>query len=126
MRDDQILATISSELKNIARENDIAVLTFTQTNGNIDLTGDNTLGAEVISGSRAVMNKADCCAVINPLRTKERELYSKYHRHSGFGEELFPNRVIHLSKLRFGGLETNSKFLVILICQLAHGLICLY
>lgn len=109
MRDDQILATISSELKNIARENDIAVLTFTQTNGNIDLTGDNTLGAEVISGSRAVMNKADCCAVINPLRTKERELYSKYHRHSGFGEELFPNRVIHLSKLRFGGLETNSK-----------------
>lgn len=109
-RSDMILSTISSTLKDIAVENDVGVLTFTQTNAHIETEED--LGANVISGSRAIQNKADVGLIMHPLTRKENkvvdEIMLQNSERSDF-KIVRPNRVINLYKIRFGAIEKDTK-----------------
>jgi len=113
-RSDMALATMASKLKDIAVKYNIAVLTFTQTNANIEI--QEIINAGCISGSRAVQNKADVAGVMMPLRKKEYELSKTYisglKDRKGFGNHIQPNRIIHLYKVRFGSEEQNIKLWV--------------
>lgn len=104
-RSDQVLATIASKLKDIAVESNVAIMTFTQTNANLNTL--DILDAGCVAGSRAVQNKADVAGVITPLRPKEKEVCDMIME--GQGYTVRPNRILHLYKVRFGSEEANIK-----------------
>lgn len=104
-RSDQVLATIASKLKDIAVSMNVAMMTFTQTNANLNT--QDILDAGVVSGSRAVQNKADVAGIIAPLRIKEKEVCDMIME--GQNYEIRPNRILHLYKVRFGSEEKDIK-----------------
>lgn len=109
-RSDMTLAAMASKLKDIANKYNIAVLTFTQTNANVEV--QEIINAGCIAGSRAVQNKADVAGVMMPLRKKEYELSKTYLagiEKKGFYDRPKPNRIIHLYKLRFSSEEQGIK-----------------
>lgn len=106
-RSDQVLATIASKLKDIAVENNVAIMTFTQTNANI--TTQEILDAGCIAGSRAVQNKADVAGIIMPLRKKEQEVCNMMIESNGLNPNFCPNRILHCYKMRFSSVEQGVK-----------------
>lgn len=104
-RSDQVIATIASKLKDVAVSMNVAMMTFTQTNANLNT--QEILDAGCISGSRAVQNKADVAGVIAPLRVKEKEVCDMIME--GQDYEVRPNRILHLYKVRFGSEEKDIK-----------------
>lgn len=106
-RSDQVLAAIASKLKDIAVEYNVAIMSFTQVNANIN--NQEVMDAGVIAGSRAVQNKCDVAAVIAPLRAKEKEI-CKMMMESHFPDSIIqPNRVVHLYKMRFSSEDIGIK-----------------
>lgn len=109
-RGDMVLVAMCAKLKDIAVRYNIAVQTYTQTNGKEDL--QDIVDASCISGARAIQNKADVAAVILPLRPREKQIAEDYVdtiHNKGFSEKLKPNRIIHLYKVRFGNEEQGIK-----------------
>lgn len=114
LRTDQVLAGFSSFLKNTARKYNIPVYTMTQTNANLGTEA--TIGAESISGSRAVANKLDIGGVFLNLRPKEEKAYEEIKTQivqRGFGHKMCdPTHIYHMYKTRFGSLPQNVKIWV--------------
>lgn len=106
-RSDQVLADIVANLKEIAIENNVAILTFSQTNANVN--NQEILDAGCLAGSRAMQDKLDVGGIIMPLRKKEREICSMMMEGQFSGSKIEPNRIIHLFKVRFGNEAQNVK-----------------
>jgi hypothetical protein len=106
-RSDEVLSAISSKLKDIAVELNVAMLSFTQVNA--QAYSQEVLDSSVIAGSRAVVNKCDIAGVIMPLRKLEEEAAKIFIQSKKFDERHFPNRICHIYKVRFGSCEENIK-----------------
>ena len=104
-RSDQVLSDIVSNLKDIAVENNVAILTFCQTNANVN--NQEVLDAGCLAGSRAMQDKLDVGGIIMPLRRQEKEIVAMMVEAGKAPIE--PNRIIHLFKVRFGNQIQHLK-----------------
>lgn len=98
-RSDQVLSDIVSNLKDIAIENNVAIMTFSQTNAAVN--SQDVLDAGCLAGSRAMQDKLDVGGIIMPLRRQEKEVAGMMYESGGYHGEK-PNRIVHLFKVRFG------------------------
>ena len=105
-RSDQVLADIVSNLKDIAVENNVAILTFCQTNANVN--NQEILDAGCLAGSRAMQDKLDVGGIIMPLRRQEKEVADMMIENASYQGER-PNRIVHLFKVRFGNQIQHLK-----------------
>lgn len=105
-RSDQVLADIVSNLKDAAIENNVAVLTFCQTNAAVN--NQEVLDAGCLAGSRAMQDKLDVGGIIMPLRRQEKEIAEMMVQNGNYNGEA-PNRCIHLFKVRFGNHIQHLK-----------------
>lgn len=106
-RSDQVLSDIVSNLKEIAIENNVAVLTFCQSK--ININNQEILDANYLVGSRAMQDKLDVGGIIVPLRREEKEICNMLIESHPEFKDLSPNRIIHLFKVRFGSEIQNLK-----------------
>ena len=106
-RSDQVLSAITSKLKDIAAEYNVAILSFTQVNANINT--QEILDASVVAGSRAIQNKCDVAGVVTPLRSKEMEICDMMMDNHFPDCKIKPNRILHLYKIRFSNYEQGTK-----------------
>lgn len=104
-RSDQVLSDIVSNLKDIAVENNVAILTFCQTNAAVNQ--QEILDAGCLAGSRAMQDKLDVGGIIMPLRRQEKEIVTMMVEAGKAPIE--PNRIIHLFKVRFGNQIQHLK-----------------
>lgn len=104
-RSDQVLSDIVSNLKDIAVENNVAILTFCQTNAAVNQ--QEILDAGCLAGSRAMQDKLDVGGIIMPLRRQEKEIVAMMVEAGKAPIE--PNRIIHLFKVRFGNQIQHLK-----------------
>lgn len=105
-RSDQVLSDIVSNLKDIAVENNVAILTFCQTNANVN--NQEILDAGCLAGSRAMQDKLDVGSIIMPLRRQEKEVADMMAENANYQGE-HPNRIVHLFKVRFGNQIQHLK-----------------
>lgn len=105
-RSDQVLSDIVSNLKDIAVENNVAILTFCQTNANVN--NQEILDAGCLAGSRAMQDKLDVGGIIMPLRRQEKEVADMMVENASYQGEC-PNRIVHLFKVRFGNQIQHLK-----------------
>ena len=97
-RSDQVLSDIVANLKDIAIENNVAIMTFSQTNAAVN--SQEILDAGCLAGSRAMQDKLDVGGIIMPLRRQEKEIVDMM---MDAGKcDITPNRITHLFKVRFG------------------------
>lgn len=109
LRTDQVLANLSDFLKLMARTYNIPIYTSTQTNA--QLGSSEVIGAESISGSRAVANKLDIGGIFLPLRPKEikaRDIIEGELHEKGFGIP-HATHCYNMYKVRFGSYPQNVK-----------------
>lgn len=105
-RSDQVLSDIVSNLKDAAMENNVAILTFCQTNAAVNT--QEVLDAGCLAGSRAMQDKLDVGGIIMPLRRQEKEVADMMCENGNYHGEK-PNRCIHLFKVRFGNQIQHLK-----------------
>lgn len=105
-RSDQVLADIVSNLKDAAIENNVAVLTFCQTNAAVNT--QEVLDAGCLAGSRAMQDKLDVGGIIMPMRRQEKELAEMMAGNGNYHGDM-PTRIIHLFKVRFGNHIQHLK-----------------
>ena len=105
-RSDQVLADIVSNLKDAAIENNVAILTFCQTNAAVNT--QEVLDAGCLAGSRAMQDKLDVGGIIMPLRRQEKELTEMMAGNGNYHGDM-PTRIIHLFKVRFGNHIQHLK-----------------
>lgn len=105
-RSDQVLSDIVSNLKDIAVENNVAILTFCQTNANVN--NQEILDAGCLAGSRAMQDKLDVGGIIMPLRHQEKEVADMMIENASY-QGKYPNRIVHLFKVRFGNQIQHLK-----------------
>lgn len=105
-RSDQVLSDIVSNLKDIAVENNVAILTFCQTNAAVNT--QEVLDAGCLAGSRAMQDKLDVGGIIMPLRRQEKEVSDMMCENGNYHGEK-PSRIIHLFKVRFGNQIQHLK-----------------
>lgn len=105
-RSDQVLSDIVSNLKDAAIENNVAVLTFCQTNAAVN--NQEVLDAGCLAGSRAMQDKLDVGGIIMPLRRQEKELADMMCENANYHGES-PSRIIYLFKVRFGNQIQHLK-----------------
>lgn len=105
-RSDQVLSDIVSNLKDVAVENNVAILTFCQTNANVN--NQEILDAGCLAGSRAMQDKLDVGGIIMPLRRQEKEVADMMIENASYQGE-HPNRIVHLFKVRFGNQIQHLK-----------------
>lgn len=105
-RSDQVLSDIVSNLKDIAVENNVAILTFCQTNAAVN--NQEILDAGCLAGSRAMQDKLDVGGIIMPLRRQEKEVTDMMIENASYQGER-PNRIVHLFKVRFGNQIQHLK-----------------
>lgn len=105
-RSDQVLSDIVSNLKDIAVENNVAILTFCQTNANVN--NQEILDAGCLAGSRAMQDKLDVGGIIVPLRRQEKEVADMMIENASYQGKR-PNRIVHLFKVRFGNQIQHLK-----------------
>lgn len=105
-RSDQVLSDIVSNLKDIAVENNVAILTFCQTNANVN--NQEILDAGCLAGSRAMQDKLDVGGIIMPLRRQEKEVADMMVENANY-QGKHPNRIVHLFKVRFGNQIQHLK-----------------
>ena len=97
-RSDQVLSDIVANLKDIAIENNVAIMTFSQTNAAVN--SQEVLDAGCLAGSRAMQDKLDVGGIIMPLRRQEKEIVDMM---MDAGKcDVAPTRICHLFKVRFG------------------------
>ena len=97
-RSDQVLSDIVANLKDIAIENNVAIMTFSQTNAAVNT--QEVLDAGCLAGSRAMQDKLDVGGIIMPLRRQEKEIVDMM---ADAGKcQIKPTRCLHLFKVRFG------------------------
>lgn len=104
-RGDQVIRDFSAALKQIARENNLFILSFTQTNGMENQL--EVLDARCISGGKAAQNALDSGIIMSPLRKNEEEI-AKMAKES-HSLQFVPNRILHCYKTRFGSLPQGIK-----------------
>lgn len=105
-RSDQVLSDMVNNLKEVAIENNVAVLTFCQTNANVN--NQEILDAGCLAGSRAMQDKLDVGGIIMPLRGTEKEVCDMMMGSGNYGS-VRPSRIIHLFKVRFGNQAQHLK-----------------
>lgn len=105
-RSDQVLSDIVSNLKDAAIENNVAMLTFCQTNAAVNQ--QEVLDAGCLAGSRAMQDKLDVGGIIMPMRRQEKELAEMMAGSGNYHGDM-PTRIIHLFKVRFGNHIQHLK-----------------
>lgn len=105
-RSDQVLSDIVSNLKDAAMENNVAILTFCQTNAAVN--NQEVLDAGCLAGSRAMQDKLDVGGIIMPLRRQEKEVADMMCENGNYHGEK-PTRICHLFKVRFGNQIQHLK-----------------
>ena len=103
---DTIILNLAENLKVIARELNIGIMTSTQLNGN-EKTAD-IIDEACLSGGKAIKNKIDAGCIIMFPRKKELQLTENFGVKRGF-HGMKPNIVSHSFKIRFGKYGTNIK-----------------
>lgn len=96
LRNDELLLMMSTALKDLAVELDVAVFTSTQVNAKADNTKD-IKNESSIAGSRAIINKADNGCIMSRPTKEELDLLQPFI--SRFGT---PNLVTDIYKIRSG------------------------
>lgn len=98
-RSDQVLSDIVANLKDAAIENNVAIMTFSQTNAAVNT--QEVLDAGCLAGSRAMQDKLDVGGIIMPLRRQEKEIADMMCENGNYHGDK-PTRCLHLFKVRFG------------------------
>lgn len=104
-RPDQIILAVMTELKNLAEELNIPILTFTQTNRQEDQM--EFPDANCIAGAKAVANKLDSGAIMLPAASRQKDVnkgkkvYSENHK-EGFSPQENISLVTYMYKSRSG------------------------
>lgn len=101
-REDLVLLSLSTALKNIANEQKICIIAYTQVNDNgygQDVARDN----RCIKGCKSFPNKADLAYTVFPPTEKEKKLIEPYEaKLKGYKSKLYANAVYTIYKNRGG------------------------
>lgn len=114
-RIDSVVAQLASLLKDIAVENHIAVMSFTQCN---DMwRTEDILASNVVAEAKSIANKCDVAGVFAPCRSKEYKLVNDFmlandKLSKGFNNKQPNIRILHLYKVRFGSEQQGIKIWV--------------
>ena len=106
IREDQVLSALSNKLKNITRDYNVSLDTWTQVSG--DWKNEQNRDQTVVRGSRAIIDKADLAAIVSEPTEKEYKLLEKILKSKTMFGKPLPNRCISLYKNR-GGKYNNIK-----------------
>lgn len=120
-RSDQVLSDMVANLKESAIENNVAILTFCQTNANVN--NQEILDAGCLAGSRAMQDKLDVGGIILPLKPQEKEVCDMLME-NGQNGSIRPNRTISLFKVRFGSYIQHLKVWINLDLNTGHCIDC--
>ena len=114
-RDDMVLASMSSFLKDMATKYNISVSSYVQTNAKV--YEEKVLTAGSLQGSRAIVNKTDVTSIMIPLRPEEQDvadIIMESYKQQGKKLIEMPNRIINMVKIRFSEYEQNLKIWIYL------------
>ena len=82
LREDNVLFMMSVKLKDIARQNDISILTSTQLNG--DYVESKTFDQNLLRGAKAIADKVDAGMILLPVTDQDRESIKLFCDKNGF------------------------------------------
>ena len=102
IREDQVLANVSKALKDLAREQNVCIVTATLTSGDAD---NNNRDAQLIRGSKAIVDKVDVGIVFSRPTKAEIAAWKDYPK----ADEA--NLVYNIYKNR-GGVYNNIKIVL--------------
>jgi len=94
LREDQILLTFVTELKDLAKKLQLCIFTATQLSGNWKTQ---EADAQLLRGAKALSDKPDGCSILLPIRESDKEIIDTY---TSKGFNLIPTHVIHVFKVR--------------------------
>ena len=82
LREDNVLFMMSVRLKDIARQNDVFILTSTQLNG--DYVESKTFDQNLLRGAKAIADKVDAGMILLPVTDQDRESIKLFCDKNGF------------------------------------------
>ena len=82
LREDNVLFMMSVKLKDIARQNDVFILTSTQLNG--DYVESKTFDQNLLRGAKAIADKVDAGMILLPVTDQDRESIKLFCDKNGF------------------------------------------
>lgn len=82
LREDNVLFMMSVRLKDIARQNDVFILTSTQLNG--DYVESKTFDQNLLRGAKAIADKVDAGMIMLPVTDQDRESIKVFCDKNGF------------------------------------------
>lgn len=105
IREDMVLRALATDLKEMAEDFNVGILTASQLNG-----AEKTMefpDESCLSGSKAMKNKLDHGVIMLAAKDRAKELkavekFGMAIGHKGFGKPLVPNRITYVYKARFG------------------------
>ena len=105
IREDMVLRALATDLKEMAEDFNVGILTASQLNGaekTMDFPDESCL-----SGSKAMKNKLDHGVIMLAAKDRPKELkaveqFGMTVGHKKFGKPLVPNRITYVYKARFG------------------------
>lgn len=98
LRNDEVLAMVSTALKDLSVELSVFILTSTQLNAKGEDDESEIKGVAAIRGSRAILDKADIGVIVSRVTSEQSELLSNVISETG----RIPNQVIDVYKVRQG------------------------
>mgnify|MGYP004566557407 FL=1 len=106
LREDQILLSFVTRLKDLAKTLDVGIWTATQLSG--DWKNAKEADQQLLRGARSISDKPDCCSILLPVRENDKPIIDSY---CSKGFELVPTHVLHVFKVRRSRLN-NVKLYV--------------
>ena len=82
LREDNVLFMMSVKLKDIAKQNDVFILTSTQLNG--DYVESKTFDQNLLRGAKAIADKVDAGMILLPVTEQDRESIKLFCDKNGF------------------------------------------
>lgn len=111
IREDQVLANLSTKLKDLCRKYNISIDTWTQVSG--DFKNEQNRDQTIVRGAKAILDKADVGAIVSKITPKELALLSKILRNNVELGKPDPNVCISVYKNRGGSLNQVKIWLYI-------------
>jgi len=106
VREDQILLSLSSNLKNISKKFDVFMMAYTQTTD--EARRDGVRDQRAVKGARSLPNKADIGVVVFEPTIKELEKIESITKRSGLVGHKIPN-ICHSFYKNRGGKVKNVR-----------------
>lgn len=104
LREDNVLFMMSVKLKDIAKQNDVFILSSTQLNG--DYVESKTYDQNLLRGAKAIADKIDAGMIILPITDQDRESIKLFCDKNGF-----PMPTMKISVYKNRGGKYNHLFL---------------